>query len=137
MIIELLTGKTVTGVFRWNWKSLEDDSSTQTLMFTCSDGTRYCMGHDFICCEQAYIESIDGNLNDLVSEVIVNMDRLITCGNDTGDRFTYYRLITGNNVRVIIKWLSFPGKCCRDDCSKDFISKRKYTTLGIYFKQLD
>lgn len=38
----------------------------ETIMFTTSDGAHYELYHEQDCCEEVYIESVVGDLNDLI-----------------------------------------------------------------------
>jgi hypothetical protein len=57
--ISELVGKIVTEVNQDNNRSIE---------FICSDGTKYIMTHVQDCCEQVYVEDINGDLSDLISQ---------------------------------------------------------------------
>lgn len=97
-----LKGKVVTEV-------RSDDS--QVVFFT-NDGYKYYMYHDQDCCESVYIESIVGDLQDLVGEEILVAEEV------TGDTpndykfkyepesytWTFYKLASRKGY-VDIRWL--------------------------------
>ena len=60
--IEELKGKTFTSV-----EQIRNDE----ILFTCEDGSKYRMMHQQDCCESVTIESITGDLQDLVGSPIL------------------------------------------------------------------
>lgn len=60
-----LLGKTLTAVHRVN---------DEEIRFQTSEGHIYSMRHEQDCCEHVYIDSIVGNLDDLVGEPILMAD---------------------------------------------------------------
>lgn len=61
MSIEILKGKTLTKV-----EQVEGE-----LLFVCDDGKKYRMYHSQDCCESVEIESIVGDLSDLIGNPIL------------------------------------------------------------------
>lgn len=52
---------------------------TDSIIFECSDNTSYIMQHKQDCCESVYIESITGDLLDLIGrEILVAEERIST-----------------------------------------------------------
>jgi hypothetical protein len=61
-----MVGKTFVSVER-----VEDAHGGDELVFTAADGVVFRMRHAWECCEDVYIESIVGDLEDLAGEPIV------------------------------------------------------------------
>lgn len=102
--IEVLKGKVFTDV----------QATVDEVTFTTVDGEVYKMLHVQDCCESVYIESIVGDLNDLVGEEILraeeaeNLFDIIKNADkeDTSDEsytWTFYKLATRKGY-VDIRW---------------------------------
>src|SRR6185312_1771333 len=100
-----LIGKTLTEVEGFSTDSGE-------IYFTCSDGKKYKMYHCRNCCESVYIESIDGDVNDLIGHPILLASEEENHENppeleeeDRSDSFTwtFYKLSTIKGS-VTIRW---------------------------------
>ena len=63
---QTLLGKTFKSVV------LNDDHTEIT--FTANDGKVYKLEHDQECCENVFVESIVGDLNDLIGESILRAE---------------------------------------------------------------
>lgn len=64
----VLQGQTITNVF----------SSSDEIIFTTSEGYEYRMFHDQDCCESVDIESIVGDLSDLIGQEIILAEERIS-----------------------------------------------------------
>lgn len=64
--IEDLIGKTLEGI----------ESQVDQLIFIVNDGTQYKMYHSQDCCENVYIEDINGDLNDLIGYPILSAEEI-------------------------------------------------------------
>jgi hypothetical protein len=96
-------------------KTLVEINSTEyTMDFKASDGSVYHMYHSQNCCESVYIESIVGDLGDLIGEPILRAEEA-TSGDDPTDyknedqyrdsvTWTFYKLATRKGY-VDIRWL--------------------------------
>lgn len=81
------------------------------ITFEMADGARYLMHHDQDCCESVYVESIDGDLRDLVGEEIVVAEERSSSGEpdkplsswDDSYTWTFYTLRTVK-ASVTIRW---------------------------------
>lgn len=102
-----LKGKTFTSI---SPAKAEDDA----IGFYMADGSYYLMYHDQSCCESVYIESIVGDLQDLVGEPILLAEEV--CNEDGAkpagwepDKYcdsytwTFYKLATRKGY-VDIRW---------------------------------
>lgn len=101
--IEILKGKTLTEI---TGKAGDDE-----LIFTDSEGIKYRMWHDQDCCEGVYLESIAGELDDLIGSPILQAeestsDNLVDGKPENTDYFTwtFYKLTTKKGY-VTLRWL--------------------------------
>jgi len=103
--VDVLKGKTLSSVLA---------DGTEEIMFTTVDGDVYRMFHSQDCCESVYIESIVGDLEDLVGEEILvaeaneNLfDILKNAGkeeeSDESHTWTFYKFATRKGY-VDIRW---------------------------------
>ena len=104
--VSVLKGKTLVAV----------DATDEEVVFTTDDGEIYRMYHCQDCCESVYIESITGDLNDLVGEPILraeasedlfdilkNIDKEEDDYDDESHTWTFYKLATRKGY-VDIRW---------------------------------
>jgi hypothetical protein len=103
MNITVLLGKTLT-----ECKQVDDDE----IVFTCSDGETYRLYHSQECCENVNIESITGDLADLVGHPILVAEESTSdkhpadsnkSDNDESFTWTFYKLATIRG-HVDIRW---------------------------------
>lgn len=82
------------------------------ITFTCDDQTQYKMYHPQDCCENVYIESIIGDLNDLIGYVILkaseddNSDKpsdVVREYEPDSETWTFYNIATIKG-HVTIRW---------------------------------
>lgn len=99
-----LKGKTFTEVTVVN---TEDEVIGNEITFTCTDGNKYILGHQQDCCKHVYIESIVGDLSDLIGNPILTAEESIS---DTvpppgvdSTTWTFYKLATIKGY-VDIRW---------------------------------
>lgn len=96
-----LLGKTIT----------KFDVSDDEIFIECSDGSNYDMYHSQACCESVYIESVVGDVNDLIGTPILLAEESSSDENPEGveieyqDCFewTFYKLATIKGY-VDIRW---------------------------------
>lgn len=96
--IDELKGKILTEI-------VKDDDYGDQIIFTCLDGDRYKMYHPQECCESVYIESIVGDLDDLLNSEILEAEEVSQENTDYGESFTwtFYKLGTRKGS-VTIRW---------------------------------
>lgn len=98
---ETLLGKVITKITPTN----------DTISFDTSDGSSYLMYHSQDCCENVYVESIVGDLDDLLDSEILLADQVVgeTPTDWTADKYaesytwTFYKLATRKGY-VDIRW---------------------------------
>ena len=97
-----LVGKTLAAITR------EDEEIT----FRATDGSSYKLYHDQDCCESVYVESIVGELSDLIGEPILKAEEVSTDGTPPQDAddekygsytWTFYKFATRKGY-VDIRW---------------------------------
>jgi hypothetical protein len=83
------------------------DKEDRNILFICKEGL-YKMFHDQDCCETVYIESIVGDIADLMYNPILGAEEVITAGEETEDSYhsthTFYKLKTKDGY-VDIRWV--------------------------------
>ena len=83
------------------------DKLDNEIIFYLSNGAEYKMYHDQDCCEYVYIESIDGNLDDLIGSRLNQADESYSHtgnrGDDESSTWTFYKLATIKGY-VTIRW---------------------------------
>lgn len=101
--IPLLLGRTfsrITHIF--------NDRDNEQLVFETRDGKKVYMNHEQDCCEDVYLEDIEGDLQDLVgtpitmaAEVTQNADNDEKCSESC--TWTFYRIGTARGT-VVLRW---------------------------------
>src|ERR1035437_4618441 len=89
----VLLGETLTSCER---------SGDDSVSFETADGLKFLMDHDQDCCESVYIESIVGDLADLIGSPILMAEESV-CTNNGDDEWTFYKLATIKGF-VDIRW---------------------------------
>lgn len=92
-------------------KSIVRNDDEAELIFTLDNGDRYKLYHQQDCCENVYIEDIDGDLARLVGQPILLAEEVSKNGdddpelkcNDGSCTWTFYKLST-NLDSVTIRW---------------------------------
>jgi hypothetical protein len=104
---EILVGKTL--------KAIYVPDSNDRVTFATEDGEEYVMNHDQDCCESVYVESIVGELNDLIGSPIVQAEESASSDDpvdvkrdsdsyvEDSQTWTFYRLATIKGS-VVIRW---------------------------------
>lgn len=93
--------------------SVERADEENEILFTATDGRRFRMYHDQNCCEDVTIESIVGDLQDLVGEPILRAEEVSLSNENPPDAklpeyqdsftWTFYKLATRKGY-VDIRW---------------------------------
>lgn len=87
----------------------EIKKSDEEINFFTEDGKHFRMYHDQDCCESVYVESIVGDLNDLIgspilrAECVSNSDDPKAGNYDESWTWTFYKLATAKGY-VDIRW---------------------------------
>lgn len=101
--VEDLIGKTLVNIAG----GVGDDA----IRFVCSDGDEFLMHHEQDCCESVSVESISGDLGDLIGSPILKAEEATSDTNPEGvikeyqDSFTwtFYKFATAKGY-VDIRW---------------------------------
>ncbi len=99
--ISILLGKVFTSVV----------NNEDTLVFTDNEGSTYEFYHDQDCCENVYIQSVVGDLEDLVGSPLLVCEEVVSDENPEGvtkeyqDSFarTFYKFATRKGY-VDVRW---------------------------------
>lgn len=125
--ISILLGKTLTGIL-----SAKNSTSDDEIFFKLDTGKEYRMYHDQDCCESVYIESIEGDLNDLLDSPITMAEEYSTNHDEKENSinrrrtfsesttYTFYKLATVKGY-VNIRW---------------FGSSNGYYSESVYFSEV-
>ena len=100
--IKKLLGKTLTSV---------ENINDVELVFTTTKGRKYRLHHDQDCCEDVFIESIVGDLSDLVGEPLLMVEESTSNENPAGVApraqesftWTFYKFATRKGY-VDVRW---------------------------------
>lgn len=118
-----LLNKTITAIEVIKDATDEGDSIT----FACSDGSIYQLYHQQDCCENVWIEDINGDLDDLINTPILKAEEATSSENprdiecpDESFTWTFYKLATIKGY-VDIRWYG---------CSNGYYSE------SVYFKKI-
>jgi len=91
---------------------IEVNNDKDHITFTDSDGQKYVMYHDQDCCETVYIESIVGDVNDLLGMPLLlaeeaesdeSLSDAVVEYRDDSETWTFYKLATVKGY-VDIRW---------------------------------
>jgi hypothetical protein len=119
-----LTGKTLINI-----EGMEEGS--ESIIFSCSDGSKYKLYHSQDCCESVRVESINGDVQDLLNTRINLAEEV---GNyETEDKpkysesytWTFYKLGTIKGY-VDIRWLGESNGYYSEGVDFCLIEKREY-----------
>ena len=98
-------GKTMRRVWRGTYWG------NDALYFEQEDGVNFVLTHIQDCCEDVEIESIDGDLDDLIGEPLLMAEEIIKVD---GDTWTFYKFATVKGY-VTVRFLG---------CSNGYYSER-------------
>lgn len=102
--VALLLGKTLVKVDRViETNSFGDEG--EAILFHCDNGDKYRMYHEQDCCESVEIESIVGDLDDLVGSPILLAEESSNSNDDSfgSETWTFYKFATVKGY-VDIRW---------------------------------
>lgn len=100
---ETLLGKTFVSIKNPS-ESENPEFNEDSLRFKTDKNEIYIMYHDQDCCESVFIESIVGDLSDLLSGEILLAEEIEDCGyGDNSFTWTFYKLATIKGY-VDIRW---------------------------------
>jgi len=97
--VSILLGKTLESIY---------NKDNRILLFNTSDGEQYELYHAQDCCEEVIIESIVGDLNDLIGEPLLESEGVSNhssvFGGEDSQTWTFYKFGTRKG-HVTIRWL--------------------------------
>lgn len=99
---EDLKGLTLKGI-----TAIGEEGNYSAIHFVCEDGRIFRQYHAQDCCESVYVESIVGDLEDLVGSPILLAEETSgqgTTGNYESATWTFYKLATVKGY-VDIRWI--------------------------------
>lgn len=118
-----LLGKTITSI-----EGMSVDGN-DVITFIMDDGTEYRMLHHQDCCESVYIESVVGDVEDLIGEPILVAEEVSNSGmEDPEDQwsdsvtYTFYKIATRKGY-VDLRWVGSSNGYYSE--SVDFERKKK------------
>jgi len=89
------------------FKSIDkkEEGGEDSIIFTTDKGEVYKMSHEQDCCESVYIESINGDLKDLIDSPILLAEEVTETGDDGWYTYTwtFYKIGTIKGT-VTIRW---------------------------------
>lgn len=106
-----------------------------SILFTSPEGC-YFLHHEQECCEEVWIESIVGDLDDLMNSPILLADEIISNmeGADESGTYTFYKLATIKGY-VDIRWVGESNGFYSETVDIRFIPKESLTCLNSLTKE--
>jgi len=83
------------------------NNGSESLIFKCHDGSEYTMLHHQNCCENVYLEDINGDLDDLIGSKILQAEGSSSDATDQDHEsatWTFYKFATVKGY-VTLRWL--------------------------------
>lgn len=117
--VDRLRGKTLAAVTTQTRYEDEPDSAVDRITFETTTGEKLVMAHMQDCCESVLVESIEGNLDDLVGSPLTMAEETVSDNHHGGKRpdgysepewgeesvtWTFYRFATVKGY-VTIRWV--------------------------------
>lgn len=105
MSINKIQGKTLTRI------EVDKTEKENRIVFECSDGEQFLMFHRSDCCEDVFIDDINGDMNDLLHSPITLAEESVSDDENSNGKsdydeswtWTFYKLATVKGY-VDIKW---------------------------------
>lgn len=116
--ISVLKGKTIVSIVK-----NEDDTE---IVFETSDGDRYLMYHDQDCCEDVYVESICGDIEDILNSPVLVAEEVVSENIDPDG-------VSENSVKY--REDNFTWTFYKIDTAKGGVTIRWYGTSNGYYSE--
>ncbi len=116
--ISVLKGKVIVSIIK-----NEDDTE---IVFETSDGDRYLMYHDQGCCESVYVESICGDIEDILNSPVLVAEEVVSENIDPDG-------VSENDVKY--REDSFTWTFYKIDTAKGGVTIRWYGTSNGYYSE--
>lgn len=102
--LDWLKGKIITKIDI----NREHSEEPNEILFTCADGDKYIMYHDQDCCEDVYLEDIEGDINNLLNTPILEAHE-VSNNDDPNSEYesvtwTFYKFSSAKGY-VTLRWL--------------------------------
>ena len=91
------------GKVDWSHDGSYPEIDGDYIKFETYDGRTFVLLHVQDCCEQVYIESITGDILDLLHEPITLAEEVVNDSNGEDYTWTFYRVATAKGM-VIVRW---------------------------------
>lgn len=78
---------------------------SEEIIFTCDDGSKYRMYHDQDCCENVYLEDINGNIDNILNSEVLRFDEKEENNPNASESgtYTFYTIATIKGY-VDLRW---------------------------------
>ncbi|MDR3392380.1 MAG: hypothetical protein P4L77_11680 [Sulfuriferula sp.] len=114
-VIEELLGQVLVKA-----EQVKDNRDDDEIVFTLQNGRVYRFFHHQSCCENVYVESIVGDLNDLVGSPIMLAEEVSGEMEDVySGTWTFYKFATAKGY-VDIRWIGTSNGCYSEEVSHCF-----------------
>lgn len=120
--IEKMLGRTIIDIEK---RSNDGDDS---ICFLMKNGDKYLMHHSQDCCEDVYLEDINGDLDDLLESPLLKADERYSDGDEENNyessTYTFYTFATIKGY-VTIRWFGVSNGYYSEEASIEYLGNFK------------